>query len=329
MRRITPVLQTTAGEPEWTVQEDSFLLDVIAGLDRENKCLPPKYFYDQRGSEMFDEICGLQEYYLYQAELALLPRVAREVQDALPGEYALVEFGAGSLHKVKHLLDTITGIRSFIPIDISGEHLRSACEQLQLEYPALQVRPVEADFSRPVTLMNSHHQRLGFFPGSTIGNFSPAEAELFLHSAGQTLGPGSPMLIGVDTKKSPAILHAAYNDEKGVTAAFNRNILQRINRELNADIDINAFHHYAFYNPGEGRMEMHLMACKDQRATIGSVEIVFREGESIHTENSYKYTTQEFKLLAHRGGWQIEREWLDADHLFATYLIRNSKGEND
>lgn len=323
MWQRTPAPGASVDSPERPVHETGFLQDVIAGLGGKRKWLHPKYFYDQRGSEYFDEICALPEYYLYQTELALLPRVAREVGDALSGEYAMVEFGAGSLHKVKPLLDTIAGIRSFTPIDISGEHLRSACEQLQREYPALQVQPVEADFSRPVALQSSDHQRLGFFPGSTIGNFSPAEAQDFLLSAGTTLGPGSHMLIGVDTKKPPAILNAAYNDNKGVTAAFNRNILQRINRELNADIDVNAFEHYAFYNPVEGRMEMHLIARQDQRATIDDVEIVFREGESIHTENSYKYTAQEFRELARRGGWRVERQWLAPDNLFATYLLCN------
>lgn len=323
MRRTTPALQTAVDVPEGPVRVDRFLQDVVNGLDCEHKWLHPKYFYDQRGSGYFDEICALPEYYLYRTELALLPGVARELGDALSGDYAMVEFGAGSLHKVRPLLDTIGGIRSFIPIDISGEHLRSACEQLQLEYPALQVQPVEADFSRPVALTGNEHQRLGFFPGSTIGNFSPAEAERFLLSAGNTLGQESHLLIGVDTKKAPAVLHAAYNDSKGLTAEFNRNILRRINRELNADIDISGFEHYAFYNPIEGRMEMHLVARQDQRTTIGGVQIAFREGESIHTENSYKYTAQEFRALARRGGWQIERQWLAPDNLFAMYLLRN------
>ncbi|MEX1032745.1 MAG: L-histidine N(alpha)-methyltransferase [Cellvibrionaceae bacterium] len=301
---------------------DIFFRDVIAGLSAANKRLHPKYFYDQQGSEFFDQICTLDEYYPFQAELELLPEVADELMPTLTQDYDLIEFGAGSLRKVKPLLDCIRGIQSFTPIDISGEHLRTACRQLQDEYPDLRVQPVVADFSKPVELAVSHNKRLGFFPGSTIGNFSPGEARDFLSNAGTTLGNNNYLLIGVDTKKSPHLLHTAYNDRQGVTAQFNLNILERINRELDADIAVENFEHYAFYNAAQGRIEMHLISLEDQTASIQGIEVTFREGESVHTESSYKYTPAEFSQLAKSAGWRVERHWLARDDLFATYLLR-------
>lgn len=302
--------------------DKSFLLDVLAGLSETPKQLQPKYFYDQRGSKLFDQICGLAEYYPFQSELELLPRVARELSTILTRDYAMVEFGAGSLRKVKPLLEEITGIRSFTPIDISGEHLRQACAELQLEYPELLVNPVEGDFCQTVELPDSPHCPLGFFPGSTIGNLSPAQARSFLINAGKTLGRDSYMLIGVDTKKAPEILHAAYNDSQGVTARFNRNMLERINRELGGDFDSDSFKHYAFYNPVRGRVEMHLVSGAEQQVRIAGRVFRFRAGESIHTENSYKYSPSEFAQLARDAGWKLQAEWLSAGDLFATYLIR-------
>jgi dimethylhistidine N-methyltransferase len=300
---------------------DNFLRDVLAGLSQTPKTIHPKYFYDRQGSVYFDRICALEEYYLYQAELTLLARVADDLVPRLQRNYAMVEFGAGSLQKVKFLLSNIRGIRSFMPIDISGEHLRSACQQLQSEYPDLSVQPLVADFSNPVRFPTTPYQHLGFFPGSTIGNFSPDEAQDFLVNAGKTLGVGSYLLIGVDTKKSPQLLHAAYNDSQGITAQFNRNILQRINRELQANFEPDDFVHYAFYNPAQGRVEMHLVSSKKQTATIQGIEIQFSEGESIHTENSYKYTPQEFSHLAQSAGWQVKQQWLAKNKLFATCLL--------
>lgn len=301
---------------------EKFFEDVIAGLSQPQKSIHPKYFYDARGSEYFDRICALEEYYPFRTELELLPRVANELSGVLKQDYDMIEFGAGSLQKVKPLLNQIGGIRSFTPIDISGQHLHKACDQLQEEYPELKVRPVVADFSRPVQLEASSHKRLGFFPGSTIGNFSPEEARSFLVSAGTTLGRGSHMLIGVDTKKPPHLLHSAYNDRQGVTAGFNRNLLERINRELDANFGAQDFDHYAFYNTAKGRVEMHLVSRIAQTVSVGGVDIDFREGESIHTENSYKYTPMEFKQLGASAGWSIERQWVAKEGLFAMYLLR-------
>ncbi|MGQ9426702.1 L-histidine N(alpha)-methyltransferase [Gilvimarinus sp. F26214L] len=303
---------------------ETFLQDVLEGLTRTRKNLHPKYFYDQKGSHYFDLICQLEEYYPFQAELDLLPRVAEDLRPRLREDYHLIEFGAGSLLKVQPLLDTIDRIRSFTPIDISGEHLERSCEQLRGDYPALQVDAVVADFTRPVHLPPSDDTPLGFFPGSTIGNFSPEEARSFLACAGSTLGRSRHLLIGVDTKKSPERLHAAYNDRKGITACFNRNILERINRELGGNFAPERFGHYAFYNPEPGRVEMHLVSREEQTVEVGGLAIHFREGESIHTESSYKYTPEEFARLAAKAGWAVEREWLGADRLFAIYLLRNA-----
>lgn len=299
-----------------------FLADVLTGLSQTPKHLHPKYFYDRQGSEYFDQICELAEYYPFQSELALLPNVAEDLRELLDQQYVMVEFGAGSLRKVQPLLDQIDGIQRFMPIDISGDHLHAACRELEKQYPGLQVEPVVGDFTQPVELAPTPHRSLGFFPGSTIGNFSPAEAHTFLVNAGSTLGSDSYMVIGVDTKKSPETLHAAYNDASGVTARFNRNILERINRELDGDIAVERFEHYAFYNPARGRVEMHLISTSDQVAHVAGQPIRFRAGESIHTENSYKYTAAEFGKLARNAGWRLEKQWFADDDLFATYLIR-------
>lgn len=302
--------------------DNNFLRDVLSGLSQSPKQLHPKYFYDARGSDYFDQICQLPEYYLYRAELDLLPTVAADLAGLLRNEYTLIEFGAGSLQKVEPLLQQVPGIRRFMPIDISGDHLHQACRQLQQRFPALQIKPVVADFSKPVTLETGRFNRLGFFPGSTIGNFNPGEARDFLANAGNILGTGHYLLIGVDTKKSPQVLHDAYNDSQGVTAHFNLNILERINRELGADIDTRQFDHYAFYNPTKGCVEMHLISRADQTAAVGHVKIVFVDGESVHTESSYKYTADEFTRLAQSAGWQLERSWMGRDKLFGVHLLR-------
>lgn len=303
----------------------NFADDVLTGLALPQKQLDAKYFYDQQGSDYFDQICQLPEYYPYQTELDLLPKVASDLADSFTTDCTIVEFGAGSLVKIKPLLSSISSIRQFIPIDISGIHLEMACQQLQTDYPELAVKPVVADFCYPVTLPAlDQQQKIGFFPGSTIGNFCPAQAASFLENARFTLGPGSCLLIGVDTKKSPVYLHRAYNDADGITARFNRNILTRINRELGANFNPENFEHYAFYNAGQGRIEMHLVSSKQQVVDVFGSAIAFAAGESIHTENSYKYTSDEFCQLAQSAGWQVEQTWLAKQDLFATYLLRNA-----
>lgn len=304
------------------IQQQRFIQDVVAGLSQSQKQLPAKYFYDDRGSKLFDAICELPEYYPYRTELALLPRVCADLSSLLPDQCDIIEFGAGSLVKIRLLLEHLNGSGCYVPIDIAADHLNSACQSLQQEYPGLEIEPVAADFTREVQLPElSQGQKLGFFPGSTIGNFSPTEAATFLRNARLSLGPDGMLLIGVDTKKDPGVLHQAYNDAQGVTAAFNQNILTRIKRELDAEISTEQFSHYAFYNIPAGRVEMHLVSQADQIVTIADHQFAFTEGESIHTENSHKYTSAEFAALAQDGGWRVVKYWSDTQGLFSEFLL--------
>ncbi len=307
-----------------TIEKGDFYENVIGGLNRRDKKLHPKFFYDEKGSAFFDQICQLDEYYPYKTELALLPKVAKALTSILTDEYSLIEFGAGSLLKVQPLLDEIRGIQQFIPIDISGDHLIRSCQELMAIYPLIDVRPVDGDFTQEVDIPNPKHlKRLGFFPGSTIGNFSPSEASGFLDNARKTLSRNSHLLIGVDTKKSPAMLHRAYNDEQGVTAKFNKNILHRINQYFDSNIDVNKFEHYAFYNANKGCIEMHLVCLESQVVHLDDVRIDFNEGETIHTESSYKYAPNEFQLLAYQSGWATKKLWLSENNMFSMFLLKN------
>lgn len=309
---------------EYSEEKDEFYCDVVAGLTSEEKSLHPKYFYDKQGSEYFDQICSLDEYYPYKVELSLLPKVANDLSTVLEDKYALIEFGAGSLLKVKPILKEVEGIKQFIPIDISGEHLRESCRELENDFPNLDVSPLEGDFSQPINMKGTGpYKKIGFFPGSTIGNFSPTEARGFLRTASKTLGGKSYLIVGVDTKKSPVKLHRAYNDKQGVTAKFNLNILDRINRCFDNPIDKQKFEHYAYYNVLEGRVEMHLVCLEQHSVYLDDVLITFEKGESIHTESSYKYSPKEFELLAGNAGWSTERLWLADGEMFSIFLLRN------
>lgn len=299
-----------------------FLNHILDGLSAETKALNPKYFYDERGSYFFDQICDLKEYYPYQAELSLLPKIAAELNTILQADQSVVEFGAGAVKKIQPLLSQIKSIKNFTAIDISGEHLRSACAALQVEFPNIHIHAIEADFCKPVELKSQGKEnRLGFFPGSTIGNFTPLDARNFLTNAKQSLGDNSQFLIGVDTKKSPVKLHHAYNDAQGVTAQFNKNVLERINRELRADIDVSKFEHYAFFNTAKGCIEMHLVSLVEQSIYIDGVEVKFDLGESIHTESSYKYSPKQFTALARDAGWEVDKVWLAEGDMFSMFLL--------
>lgn len=315
--------------PETEREDKEFLDDVIAGLQRQPKQLAPKYFYDEQGSRYFDQICQLDEYYPYRTELKLLPKVAKDLNDYFRQQTGdgihVIEFGAGSLHKIKPLLEHLEQIEEFTAIDISGAHLQSACEELKSYFPALTIHGVEGDFTKPFPLKPDGRVHLGFFPGSTIGNLAPAEAIEFLANAQQTLGPDSYMLLGVDTKKDERLLHQAYNDSAGVTAKFNKNVLVRINRELGGNFDLDGFRHEAWYNDEKGRVEMHLRSVRDQRVTLDEQVFDFAEGETIHTENSYKYHPQEFEDLAAKAGWHAEKWWLADDQMFSVTLLRSDK----
>jgi len=303
--------------------ENPFLSDVLYGLSRKQKSLPSKYFYDDTGSKLFDEICELDEYYLYRTELRMLPKICEELAQVISDELHVIEFGAGSLVKIRLLLEHLNGIRHYVPIDIAGDYLRKASSRLRDALYDIEVTPIEADFTNTIELpdVDNGINRMGFFPGSTIGNFSPVQATSLLEKFRKSLGQNSWLLIGVDTKKSPSILHRAYNDGAGVTARFNKNLLLRINRELNGTFDVDKFAHYAFYNIQEGRIEMHLVCLVDQEISVNGIGFSFQRGESIHTENSYKYSPWEFSELAGHAGWKIKRQWQDEYHLFSYHLL--------
>lgn len=306
--------------------EDSFLNDVLHGLGRKQKSLPSKYFYDDAGSRLFDEICGLDEYYPYHTELRKLPEISRELAEVFNGNLDIIEFGAGSLVKIRLLFRNLEGIRHYVPVDIAGDFVRKAALGLDNDFSNIEVTPIEADFTNTIELPenNSGIIRMGFFPGSTIGNFSPPQAVSLLEKFRKSLGKDSWLLIGVDMKKSPSILNRAYNDATGVTARFNKNLLLRINRELDGTFNTDNFEHYAFYNIQEGRVEMHLVSLTDQKVSVDGVRFSFKRGESIHTENSYKYSSNEFSELATSAAWKVERQWQDADHLFSHYLLHTA-----
>ncbi|MEJ2443502.1 MAG: L-histidine N(alpha)-methyltransferase [Exilibacterium sp.] len=306
--------------------EDNFLKDVVNGLSQTPKSLPSKYFYDTQGSRYFDEICQLKEYYPYRTELAMLPEIAKDLAHIVKDGRDIVEFGAGSLVKIRLLLQHLPNTRHYLPIDIAGDHLRTASQPLRQEFEGLSVLPIEADFTRQIELPEqTSSKRLGFFPGSTIGNFPPEQAIDFLKSARLTLGSAATLLIGVDTKKSPQILHQAYNDVSGVTMRFNRNILHHVNRHCGSDFNPELFDHYAFYNPIAGRVEMHLISQVAQSVSVDEYTFTFARNESIHTENSHKYSPEEFLSLAAQAGWRKLRQWIGEEQMFAVYLLQNSE----
>jgi dimethylhistidine N-methyltransferase len=303
--------------------DSAFARDVIAGLTARPKRLPPKYFYDQAGAQLFEEITALPEYYLTRCELALLRDRAPEIARFFPPGSALIEFGSGSSKKVRLLLAAAPAIAAYVPVDISSEMLIQEAEELRRDYPRLSVLPVEADFTQPFALPAAvaTMSHTGFFPGSTIGNFEPHEACAFLRHAGRMLGRGASLIIGVDLVKDTRILNAAYDDEAGVTAKFNLNLLTRINRELGANFDIASFSHHAFYNAERQRVEMHLASKTRQKVRVAGRTMEFRAGETIHTENSYKYTLDSFVAVARGSGWRPVAAWTDAGANFSIHAL--------
>jgi dimethylhistidine N-methyltransferase len=302
--------------------QSEFARAVVEGLSASPKTLPCKFFYDAEGSALFDRICDLPEYYPTRTELGLLARHGAEFARWIGEEVALIEFGAGSLTKVGLLLDALAHPRAYVPIDISGDYLRAMAARLKAQRPDLSVLPVVADFTKPLALplLPANVRRIGFFPGSTIGNMDAGEALAFLRKAAGMLKGGG-LLIGVDLVKDPAILHAAYNDAEKVTEAFNKNLLVRANRELSADFDAGAFAHYAFYNPARRRIEMHLMSLADQRVQVAGHAVDFAQGETIHTENSHKYTLEDFRTLATQAGFTPRQTWCDEGKLFSIHWL--------
>lgn len=309
---------------EFEHADEDFRAAVVEGLSQPQKRIASKYFYDERGSKLFEQITHLPEYYPTRTETALLRTHAAEYAELIGPHASLVEFGSGSSTKVRILLDALATPSAYIPIDISRNHLIESAKGLAEAYPELRVVPVAADYTQPLELPEIPDEvvRIGFFPGSTIGNFSQTEAVDFLRNVATELGTGNGLLIGVDLRKDAAILHAAYNDAAGVTAKFNLNILHHINRELGADFNTDGFTHDARWQPEKGSIEMHLVSRRKQTVRIDGHVFEFAEGESIHSEDSHKYTIEEFHALAAEAGWRAYRHWTDSDNLFSIHYLR-------
>lgn len=307
-------------------QAGTFLRDALAGLGAAQKTLPAKYFYDARGSALFEAITRLPEYYPTRTEFALLDASAAALRDAIGPGRLVVEFGSGSGEKAKLVLSALQDPAGYVAIEISAAALDDALQLLRGAFPSLSVCAIEGDFSvmADLPLGLASGPRLGFFPGSTLGNLTPAEAEAFLHGRRAMLGQDGLFLIGLDLAKDPAILIPAYDDAQGITAAFNLNLLNRLNQELAAGLDLALFRHEARWNASESRIEMHLVVLADQMAQIGGQPIAFHAGESIHTENSYKYTPEAFAALALRAGWRIQAQFTDAQNWFGLFLLKQS-----
>ena len=308
-----PTLTFQEVDPHFGAQEDQ----VMRGLRHRPKLLPCKLFYDELGSRLFDEICKLEEYYPTRTELAIMRVHSGRIAEQLGRRVMLIEYGSGSSTKTRILLDQLRDPACYIPIDISREHLIRSATDLAEAYPDIEVSAVCADYTQPfeVPHCDGASRRVVYFPGSTIGNFHQKRARAFLGRIATVCGAEGGLLIGIDLKKDPLVLHRAYNDREGVTEAFNLNILVRINRELDGDFDTDAFRHYAFYNVRRGRVEMHLVSLGDQTVRVGGGEIHFESGESIRTECSYKYTIDQFVRLA--ADFRIEQVWTDAQRHFA------------
>jgi dimethylhistidine N-methyltransferase len=297
---------------------------VLAGLSRTPRAISPKFLYDARGSLLFDAICELPEYYLTRTEIGILRQCVSEIATLAGPHCALIEFGSGSSVKSRLLIDALAELAAYVPIDISRHHLDATAAKLRADYPSLQVEPVCADYMALSQLpagVGAARRRLGFFPGSTIGNLEPADAAAFLRRTRTLLGAGGALVLGADLKKDPRRLHEAYNDAAGVTAEFILNLLHRINRELGADFDTTGFEHEAFYNAGEGRIEIYLKSLRPQVVNVAGRRFAFAAGERIHSEYSYKYNEAEIAALARSAGLTLTRTWTDPARLFAvTYL---------
>ena len=303
-------------------QTTAFAGDVIDDLSQHPKRLSPKYFYDATGSELFEQITLLPEYYPTRTELGILRDRGSEVAAIIPEGAALVEFGAGATTKVRLLLEQCA-FGAYVPVDISGDFLKAQADALRKDFSALSVYPVAADFTAPFALPDAVRAmpKVGFFPGSTLGNFEPHEACAFLRSAREILGKDARMVIGVDLEKDERVLYDAYNDAAGVTARFNLNVMVRINRELGGNFDTNAFMHRAIYNRDRHRIEMHLISKKAQTVRVLGRSFSFRAGETIHTESSYKYSLERFTALARGSGWTALESWTDPAGMFSVHAL--------
>lgn len=324
MRSESPSLLTAS------VEEQDFLDAVQLGLRRHPKNIPPKFFYDAHGSHFFDLICNTPEYYPTRTETSILDQFGEHIAELIGTSCVLIELGSGSAIKTPLLLRHLNQDAEYVPIDICEPHLMQSTRRLQTMFPAMPMRPLCADYTQLLALpldIRSDRRRVVFFPGSTIGNYTPDEAVQLLQHAAKLVGHNGALLIGVDCKKSPEVLNAAYNDAQGYTAAFNRNLLLRMQRELGAQLDPNGFAHYAYYNAALGRIEMHLISQRKQFIQLENETFHFDQGESLHTENSYKYSEQEFQQLARASGWHPKMSWTDRDGLFNVHYLSLSTSE--
>jgi dimethylhistidine N-methyltransferase len=306
-------------------EDSEFARDVVAGLSARPKWLWAKYFYDDHGSALFEQITALPEYYPTRTELGILEDRAAEIARFIPTGAALIEFGSGSTVKARIVLRA-AAVGAYVPVDISAGFLNSEAAQLRRDLPHLRILPVAADFTTPFELPAAirGRARVGFFPGSTVGNFEPSQAVEFLRHAARLLGPGAHFIVGIDLIKDERVLEAAYDDAAGVTAAFNLNLLRRINRELGADFAIDRFRHKALYNRAQHRIEMHLESLAEQNILLCDQVIPFAAGETIHTESSYKYTVESFQTLAAQAGWSPAAVWTDAKGYFSLHALRRA-----
>ncbi|NND96123.1 MAG: L-histidine N(alpha)-methyltransferase [Pirellulaceae bacterium] len=320
-----PVSQISVSQTS-DIHTSDFLMDVIKGMSSVPRSLAAKYFYDETGSKLFDQICELPEYYPTRTESQIMARYATSMADCIGPNCRLIEYGSGSSIKTRILLDHLVDPAVYVPVDISDEHLRATAENLSPEYPLLPIAPVSADFTAPFDLPRAGvgvDRTCIYFPGSTIGNFSPRDAQRLL--AGMpSCGRADGLLIGFDLQKDVAVLEAAYNDQRGVTAAFNKNLLARINRELYADFDLSRFHHLAFYNSNQSRIEMHLRSRCAQEVHIAGQSFQLQRAETIRTEYSHKYTIEGFSAMAARAGWASRRTWTDEQNYFAVMYLERS-----
>ena len=308
---------------DYEPKTSDFHKEALEGLENPPKKLSPKFFYDEKGSDLFEQICHLEEYYITRTELGILNENSKDISKTIGPKCCLIEFGSGNNRKVKILLDHLENPMTYMPIDISKEHLLRSAEEVAQEYPNLDVLAVCADYTQMIRLPEwiEAQNKVAFFPGSTIGNLGPNEAMQFLENTHHLLNDGEGLLIGVDLKKDPKVLNAAYNDAKGITSDFNKNVLRRMNAELGTQFDLNSFKHKAHYVPDKGRVEMHLVSQKDQTVCLGDSPIRFAKGESIHTENSYKYSLDEFKRMANKAGFESKKVWMDSEEYFSVHYL--------
>jgi dimethylhistidine N-methyltransferase len=302
-----------------------FQEEVLKGLRQSPKELPTKYLYDERGSNLYERICSLDEYYIPRTEAAIMESNIDEIIRLLGPEATLVEYGCGNCTKTRILLDNMVRLTNYVPIDISYEQLHRVAAELGQCYSGLEILPVCADYTEDIQIPfpeKRNDRIVTYFPGSSIGNFNPRSAIVLLSNIARVCGPGGALLIGVDLKKDIDVLYRAYNDRDGITAAFNMNLLHRINRELHGDFQMNNFEHHAFYNPDESRVEMHLVSLKEQTVNLDNTSIYFKKGESIWTESSYKYEIADFRMLADAAGFSVEKVWTDERNWFSVqYLV--------